>query len=51
MKAVEQRGMVGVRHEESSFCGKNLLSLHLANREDYKNRTKYKMQDQNPVNE
>lgn len=27
----------GVRHEESSFCGKNLLSLHMAYREHDKN--------------
>ncbi len=40
----------GVRHEESCFCGKNLLSLHTAHREDdkysYSNRTMYRMVDE-----
>lgn len=40
----------GVRHEESSFCGKNLLSLHMAHREDDKyscsDRTMKKMVDE-----
>lgn len=39
----------GVRHEESSFCGKNLLSLHMAHREDDKysdsNRAMNRMMD------
>lgn len=29
-------GVGGVRHEESSFCGKNLLSLQMLHREDDK---------------
>lgn len=29
-------GGVGVRQEEFSFCGKNLLSLHMAHRENDK---------------
>lgn len=32
-----EEGDGGVRHEESSFSGKNLLSLHMVYREDDKN--------------
>lgn len=49
MEGGELEGGGGVRHEESSFCGKNLLSLHMAHREDDKNsyskRTMNKMVD------
>lgn len=45
----------GVRHEESSFCGKNLLALHMANREydknSYSNRTMNKMVDESYLTE
>lgn len=45
----------GVRHEESSFCGKNQLSLHMARREDDKNsyssRTMNKLVDESCLTE
>lgn len=44
-----------VRHEEFSFCGKNLLSLHMAHREDDKysgsNRAMNRMLDESYLTE
>lgn len=49
----ENRG-VGVRHEEFSFCGKTLLSLHMAHRDDKNsclNRPMNKTQEESCLSE
>ena len=45
MKGGELEGDGGVIHEESSFCGKNLLSLHMVHGEDDKNSYSHKKRE------